>query len=381
MDHGGDLVLRVAGGHPFEVAVASACSGMQGVVGTLLVGTAAMYVVRGRARARLAWLGAAVLAALAANLLRILAIVAAGAVWGESAAMQVLHPVAGLLMLDVVAIGMLLLLPRFRLTLRSFGPAVGDVPLTVPADWAQALPRGRFHRRVAVVLAVAAVLAAADLGLRDTAGAFDNSGLPAAAPFSPDRVLSAAMTVHQVGEYDWARPYFGDRSTWRRFVLRPVRADSHYTVWLDSIVTDDVGALHARPVASCYHLHGFSTPVHQTVQLGHGVIGQEFVYLRPDGAQWHSLTWEWPVEGTDGRVRHERVVLFASSLRSVPLPAPRAGAGFSVRSALLDAVNRTRPDSDPNPAVTEALTADADLLVTQHLTHATATSRVGEGKS
>lgn len=370
VDDSGDLVLRVSGSHPFEVSVSSACSGIQGIVGVLLVGTAAMYVVRGPARARLAWLGVGVLAAFVVNLLRILLIVAVGAAWGQAASMEILHPVAGLLVLDVLALGMLLLLPSFGLRLRSFGPALGDVPLTAPTTHAPPLPRGRFHRRAAAVLAVAALLGVADLGLRDAAGAFDNSGLPAAEPFSPDRVLSPAVSVRKVGHYAWARTYFGEDSTWRRFVLRPVDAYSHYTVWLDSIVTNDVGALHARPVASCYHLHGFSTPVHQIVQLSHGVVAQQFVYVRRDGAQWHSLTWEWPVEGRDGSVLHERVVLFASSLRSVPAPAPRAGNGFSVRGALLDAVNRTRPDSDPNAAVTAALTADAELLVSRHLGHA-----------
>ena len=245
----GDLTLRVAGPHAFEVTVASACSGVQGVVGILLIGTAAMYVVRGRARRRLLWLAAGVAAALVVNLLRILAIVAVGSVWGESAAIDVLHPVAGFLLLDAVALAMLLLLPRFGLTLRSGAPIVGDVPLTVPDAGVAPLPRGRYRRRAAAVIVVAALLGVADFGLRDAAGAFDNSGLPAAQPLSLTRAQPPGTTITALGPYDWSRAYFGENSTWRRFVLRPVTARTGYTVWLDSIVTDDMGALHAHPLA------------------------------------------------------------------------------------------------------------------------------------
>ena len=235
------------------------------------------------------------------NLLRILAIVAVGSVWGESAAIDVLHPVAGFLLLDAVALAMLLLLPRFGLTLRSAAPVVGDVPLTVPEDGAAPLVPGRFRRRAAAVIVVAALLGVADFGLRDAAGAFDNSGLPAAQPLSVMRSEPTGTTLTALGPYDWSRAYFGEHSTWRRFVLRPVTARTGYTVWLDSIVTDDIGALHAHPLATCYRFHGFSTPVRQTVQLTHGVVAQRFVYVRRDGAEWHSLSWEWPVQ--EGRRR------------------------------------------------------------------------------
>ena len=370
----GDLTLRVAGPHAFEVAVASACSGVQGVVGIMLIGIAAMYVVRGSARRRLLWLATGVVAALVVNVLRILAIVAVGSVWGESAAIDVLHPVAGFLLLDAVALAMLLLLPRFGLTLRSAAPVVGDVPLTVPEHGAAPIVPGRFRRRAAAVIVVAALLGVADFGLRDAAGAFDNSGLPAAQPLSVMRSEPPGTTLTALGPYDWSRAYFGEHSSWRRFVLRPVTPRTGYTVWLDSIVTDDIGALHAHPLATCYRFHGFSTPVRQTVQLTHGVVAQRFVYVRRDGAEWHSLSWEWPVREADGKVVQERVVLFASSLRTVAVSAPEAALSFSIRGALLHAINRTRPDQDTNSAVSAALTHDAEFLVSRHLAQATATA-------
>jgi hypothetical protein len=156
-------------------------------------------------------------------------------------------------------------------------------------------------------------------------------------------------------------------------VLRPVEARTGYTVWLDSIVTDDIGALHAHPLAACYRFHGFSTRVRQTVQLTHGVVAQRFVYERRDGAEWHSLSWEWPVQDANGKVVQERVVLFANSLRAVPVAAPEAAPHFSIRGALLHAINRTRPDQDSNSAVSAALTQDAEFLVSRHLAQSTAT--------
>ena len=112
----------------------------------------------------------------------------------------------------------------------------------------------------------------------------------------------------------------------------------------------------------------------QTVQLTHGVVAQRFVYVRRDGAEWHSLSWEWPVQDANGKVVQERVVLFASSLRTVPVAAPEAAPNFSIRGALLHAINRTRPDQDSNSAVSAALTRDAEFLVSRHLEQSTATA-------
>jgi hypothetical protein len=68
-------------------------------------------------------------------------------------------------------------------------------------------------------------------------------------------------------------------------------------------------------------------------------------------------------------VRHERVVLFASSLRDAAVTSPDIArpSGPHLRDTLLGFLDRSRPDHDPNRAVTAALVAEADVLIAEHI--------------
>jgi hypothetical protein len=103
--------------------------------------------------------------------------------------------------------------------------------------------------------------------------------------------------------------------------------------------------------------------------LAQGVVAQRFVYTRPDGAQWHTLSWQWPVTTGQGEVRQERVVLLASSLREAPAAVSPEGRlpGVPVRDTLAAILDRGAPDHDANPALTAALVARADALIPTHL--------------
>jgi hypothetical protein len=216
---------------------------------------------------------------------------------------------------------------------------------------------------------VAVAVALLDSGLSSSASAFDNGGRPAAVAFAQREEVGSGASIVAVSQNDWARTYFGPDSQWRRYVLQPQRRDG-YTVWLDAIDTSDLAALRAHPVAGCYRFHGFATPVRKRVVLAAGVVAQRFVYTRPDGAQWHTLSWQWPVTTADGRVRQERVVLLASSLREAPVAVSPEGRrpGLPVRDTLVELLDRNAPDHDANPALTAALVARADSVIRSHLT-------------
>lgn len=364
----GDVQVLVGGAHGFTLSVASACSGLTGAVGLLVVGGAGLFLLAGPLRRKLLWLGAGMLAALVLNVLRILGIVALGAAAGEHVAMDLLHPVAGLVLLDALLVAMVRALPAFGLALRPLRErVVSDVPLTAP----QAGPRHdpRRTRRTAGFAVVAVAVALLDSGLSSSASAFDNGGRPAAVAFAQREEVGSGASIVAVSQNDWARTYFGPDSQWRRYVLQPQRRDG-YTVWLDAIDTSDLAALRAHPVAGCYRFHGFATPVRKRVVLAAGVVAQRFVYTRPDGAQWHTLSWQWPVTTADGRVRQERVVLLASSLREAPVAVSPEGRrpGLPVRDTLVELLDRNAPDHDANPALTAALVARADSLIRSHLT-------------
>ncbi len=365
----GDVQVLVGGPRGFPLSVASACSGITGVVGLLVVAGAGLWLIVGPVRRRLLWLTCGLGAAWVLNVVRIVAIVAVGARAGEHAAMDVLHPVAGLVLLNVLLVAMVAVLPWFGLSLRTLGEkVVSDVPLTAVQ---QALPgenRRRRLRRTAGFAVVAVAVALLDGGLAASAAAFDNAGRPVAVAFSAREDAGPGVRLTGRTQNDWARTYFGSDSVWRRYVLQP-ESRAGYTIWLDSIVTPDLAALRAHPVAGCYRFHGFATPVRKRVVLAAGIVAQRFVYTRPDGAQWHTLSWQWPVTDASGQVRQERVVLLASSLRDVPATvSPRSQLpGLPVRDTIAQLLDQRSPDRDSNPSLTAALVDRADLLIRAHL--------------
>jgi hypothetical protein len=322
---------------------------------------------------RAGWTVAALLAAWVANVVRVISLLGAGAVFGRGVAMDALHPVAGLVLLNAVFVVMLLLLRRFGLSLRPLRtPVTSDVPLTQPTAGAVAPTTARLWRRTAAFAVCAVALSVADASLASTAASFDNAGRPAAVPFSAREDAGPGVRVVRFERNDWARPYFGAGSVWLRYRLALPHTAGGFTVWLDSITTPDVTALQAHPVAACYRFHQFSLQVQRRVVLTDGVVAERFVYTRPDGAQWHTLAWQWPVVGAGGRVRHERLVLFASSLRDAAVSSPQIThpSGPHLRDALLGFLDRSKPDGDPNPTVTAALVAEADVLIATHVSGA-----------
>ena len=369
----GDLRLTVAAPQgSFDVLVASACSGIAGITGMLLVATAAQYVLHGSWRRRVAWVVSAALVAWILNLVRIITLLAVGRAFGEQAALGLLHTVAGLLLLNLGFAALVWVAPRFGLTfsLRPQRPA--DTPLTQPAPVASRMGNAALTRRAVVLVLCTGFLALLNTVVPDTAIAF-NGNQPAAISFRAAPTPPSGYRVATEDEKRWARRYFGSDSTWLRYRLAPVSADAKYSIWLDAITTSDWSSLRAHPVLDCYRFHGFELlDVRRTV-LGAGVLADQVVYSRPDdGATWHVLSWEWPVREAEGRMVHERVTLLASSWIGDRPPATSDGSG-GLRG-LLARTWAEEAGSDPNPAVAAALRDSAESVIAMHLLDAPRTS-------
>src|SRR5947207_11421650 len=143
---GSRYVVSHAGGQ-IVVSVASACSGVNGLVGFGVVGLAALWLVRGRIVRRLVWLlfGACLVWAL--NVVRIVVVLLTARALGEHAAFDLLHPIAGILTLNVAFVVLVRLLPRFGLRRRHFDEhdlELVDSPLARTAPPAQQATLGRF---------------------------------------------------------------------------------------------------------------------------------------------------------------------------------------------------------------------------------------------
>ena len=140
-----------------------------------------------------------------------------------------------------------------------------------------------------------------------------------------------------------------------RYRLRPRTAQFRrgpFTIWLDAIVSPDLGALDSYTLAHCYAFHHFHVRLARRVDLGNGVVGQAFVY-ETRAATWHAVAWEWPVVHAGGSVEHERIVLLASS-RTRPLPR-RVRASSPLAGPVLSVENAAAPGADDNPALTRTL--------------------------
>ena len=98
-------------GHPFNLSVISACSGVNSVVGFLLIGAAFAAVIRGPLIRKLLWLAGGMLLLWVFNLGRLILVFWAGKQYGEHFAIDVLHPYIGLV-LFVLGIGIMILCIR-----------------------------------------------------------------------------------------------------------------------------------------------------------------------------------------------------------------------------------------------------------------------------
>ncbi len=368
----GDLRLTVehADG-AFDVVVASACSGVSGVLGMLLVGLCAQYVLHGRTRARVAWLGTAVLLAWLLNLVRIVLLLATGRTLGQAVAMDVLHPVAGLVLLNAAMVGLVLLAGRFGLRFSLQRPVPSDTPLTAPAPEDERCARGPRLRRVGALVSGVLALAAVGSAVPVTVGAY-RGGEAAAASFTamPDAGRDFEMSAPE--EITWARPYFGGDSSWTRHRAAPVAGYGH-SLWIDAVLTPDWSALRAHPVLDCYSFHGYELLSVSRPTLASGLLADQVVYRRQDGATWHVLSWEWPVRRGEGLV-HERVTLLASSDRT-EAPAGRTTVSGGVSGALARWLARKGTGKDPNPGLAAALRHDAAAIIDAHVGGGAATER------
>ena len=375
VDVPGDLRLSVAGpSGAFEVVVASACSGLTGIGGTLLVGLAAQYVLHGSARARVQWLSTAVALAWVLNLVRILLLLAVGRLLGEQVALDVVHPVAGLLLLNASFAVLLLLAPRFGLRAALASPVPADTPLTDPAPVGERMGRATLVRRAAALAVAVGVLGTLNTVLPATSGAYDAAD-PAAASAADRPVALPGYTTGPAQAQPWSRVYYGAGSDWTRSRLTPTGQRPAPSIWVDSVTTDDWAALRAHPLLDCYRFHGFSLARVSRTVLTAGVLADEVVFRRPDdGATWHVLSWQWPVRSSTGTVRHERLVLLASSQRDDLAPSPRstdddvATPGTGLRALLAARWGSAGAGTDPNPGLAAALRRAADDLVTSRLT-------------
>ena len=301
------LLLVGSGSGTFGVSIGSACSGVNSFVGFVLMGAATLYLVHGPIIRRLAWLAVGLAIIMGLNLMRILAILVAGSMLGQEAALDILHPVAGLLVFNVGVLGMVTLVPRFGLRFASAPARLAQAG--VPARPVQ---RARFATVVAIgIAAVLALVNAAYVRYESISSGVADARLAA---FDIRTSHVPGWDARFVANVPEARQYFGETATWERVAYLPTQnaaVTSSRTVYLDVLTTDDAGTFAAYGIEACYTFHGFHIASVSQVDVGAAVTAQVIDYTNPEtNVDWSALWWEWPYAADDGSTRYERVVIF-----------------------------------------------------------------------
>ena len=297
------------GGQAFSVSISSACAGVNSFVGFLLIGSALLLVVRGPILRRIAWLSAGLGLIFALNVIRIVGILVVGFAFGQRAALDVLHPVAGLVVFNIGVLAMIATVRRFGL--RFIGPAARPDEPEGGAD----IPVRRV--RPAMLFAIGAAVV---LGLTNAAySRYDaiSSGLADArlGTFDVRNLKLDAWSSRYLAAFPQAQQYFGSSATWDRvsYWSGPgATLSSSRSVYIDVITTDDSGTFAAYGLQACYRFHGYDIASVTTADIGAGVQAQVIDYVNTKvHADWSALWWEWPY--SDGvRTRYERVVILMS---------------------------------------------------------------------
>jgi hypothetical protein len=201
--------------------------------------------------------------------------------------------------------------------------------------------RNKRRNRVRLVLATTIALV---LG-------FQNAALARFDPFlgldSQQAWLSNAPTTGSVDGWtaaktsriDWAKPYFGDDSTWDRYT---VYRTGTAPMFLDVVSSGDLHSFSRFGVEACYRFHGYEILANNRVDLGGPAPGQSLTYVdNKSGRVWAVVSWVLPVRVGD-HIRYERaVVLQGTSIDR----AAQTKARSTVAAFAKSLINRARPQT------------------------------------
>jgi exosortase/archaeosortase family protein len=335
----GSLFAITHGSERFVVSVASACSGVNGVVGFLLVGIAFTALVKGRRIPKLLWLTTGLALIWALNLGRLLLLFWVGRTWGESVAIDGLHPVIGLVLFCLGIVAMLAMMPLFRLSIAPPEPKTA----TVRAAHRPAVERVRLC--LAIVTGVALFMGVANAGMRSYELVAGDLGAARLQSFTDSPAVVNGFRVTPTANYPWARRFFGEQSNWQRYSYFPSGTaqglSGGSTIIADVITTDELGRFSAYGIEACYAFHGYDLRNTSTFDLGGGVTGNAITYYNPkQKLEWNAVYWIWPVK-QGAKTVFERVVMLMPGTAQVQLlaaaPAPKTdlvrGIGLNVYSA------------------------------------------------
>ncbi len=329
----------VHNGHPFRLSIISACSGVNGVVGFLLIGAAFAAVIRGPLIRKLLWLAGGMLLLWVLNLGRLLLVFWAGRQYGEHFAIDVLHPYIGLVLFVVGIAIMILCIGPIGLRIGIEGRDRPDVGVPgsamqeAPGKSKQSVAVPRVYLALALVLVLGIIVGFSDVGLQSYNLVANVSGTPKLDSFITDPVTPVGWTSRYDATFQWAAPLFGEGSVWNRYEIAPgVGGDlqAQTDVVADVIDTPDLQSFAAFGIEQCYQFHGYSLANVTNVSLAGGITGQAMAYTSQQFGSWSIVYWILPVI-TGSTTSYERVVLYVRNQHGLVAEAT-AGQQASIKN-------------------------------------------------
>lgn len=343
---GNGTFLVSHGSDQFSLAVGSACSGINSLVGFVILGAALNTIFTGGLLRRILWLVAGMVLVGALNVVRIDLIFIAGWAFGESFAIDVLHPVAGIVVFGIGALAMLGIARFFGLRIpEPPRPGTGRTPSSPAEDRPQA-SRARSLRLaapMAVGLMLAIMLAVPDASFAHYDSLVNAFGSPTLGAIDPNGLRISSWQAEPSSSFDQASDYFGANATWERvpFDLTGTSTAGPASVYLDVIRTDDAGSLASYGVEACYNFHGFTQVSLGSADVGAGVQAEVASYRSPiGGTDWSILWWEWPFNA-GGQTRYERLVLLAPLDPTMQPGGSTPDAYFQIAQSTLESMARS----------------------------------------
>jgi exosortase len=295
------------GAKTFLVSIGSACAGVNSLVGFLIVGGAFALAVRGPFVRKTIWLVGGLVIVWLLNVIRIEAIFLVGSAFGQGPAIDVLHPVAGLVVFNLGVLGMLAAMAPMGLDFAFRAPAPASAP-PPPAVTRVRIP-------AAIAAALALTLGVVNAGYARFETISTDLGQAKLQPFDGSQVAAAGWGATPVGEYDQVKQYFGRDATWERvryIASRSAALQTNRPVYVDVIDTADAGALAEFGLVDCYVFHGYRIEANADVDIGYGLRAQLLSYHNPSlDSDWSAIAWQWPISRGE-RTTYERIVIFLS---------------------------------------------------------------------
>jgi len=284
----GDALFLISHhGKSFPLAVVTACSGVDGLVGFLLIGLLFAAMVRGPVLRKALWLLAGLPLLWAINLGRIMFIFWAGHQWGETVALDVFHPFIGLVTFSA-GVAIWAVAHRWaglHLAIFAAGTPAGAPtnPAVTTASRPPALAVPRVILAGSVVLAAAVVVGLGDTSLKAYNLVETAVGEPRLVSFLVDPAAVPGWSSEYLEQFSNGEPEFGANSYWYRYLYTQTGKHpalrSSVPVVADVINAPGLSGFEYFTIQDCYNFHGWAERATVLENLGGGVTGQALSQL------------------------------------------------------------------------------------------------------